>query len=57
MRTAKEIIAEIMDRIPCVERPGHNMLASEIVRKLGEGGYVIIRDRTDPEGGIPGRSS
>lgn len=38
----KEIIAEIMDRIPCVERPGHNMLAHEIVKKLEAGGYVIV---------------
>lgn len=39
---AKEIIANIMDRIPCVDRPGHNMLASEIIRKLDAGGFVIV---------------
>lgn len=53
--TAREIIASVIDRIPCVDRPAHNMLAAEIVKKLGDAGYVIIKDRTDPEGGIPGR--
>lgn len=44
----KEIIAEIMDRIPCVERPGHNMLAHEIVKKLEAGGYVIVQKEPTP---------
>ena len=39
MDRPKQIIAEIMDRI--VDRPGHNMLAHEIVKKLDAGGYVI----------------
>lgn len=30
--------------------------ASNIVAALHAAGYVIIRDRTDPEGGIPGRN-
>jgi hypothetical protein len=38
--TPKEIIAGIMDRI--VDRPGHNMLAHEVVNKLDAGGYVIV---------------
>lgn len=63
--TPKEIIAEIMDRIPCVERPGHNMLAHEIVKKLENHGYVII-PATDwdpavcrlqfPDGTVPGNA-
>ena len=40
MSTPKEIIAEIMDRL--VDRPGHNMLAHEIIKKLAAGGYVIV---------------
>ena len=32
----------------------HN--ADRIINALRAAGYVIIRDRTDPEGGIPGRS-
>lgn len=43
--TPKEIIAEIIDRIPCVERPRHNMLAHEIVEKLEKNGYVIVSVR------------
>lgn len=38
--TPKEIIARIMDRI--VDRPGHNMLASEVVKKLDAAGYAIV---------------
>ena len=30
--------------------------ADVILSYLRDAGYVIIRDRTDPEGGIPGRS-
>lgn len=29
--------------------------ADHILKTLGDAGYVIVRDRTDPEGGIPGR--
>jgi hypothetical protein len=29
--------------------------AERIIRALHDAGFVIIRDRTDPEGGIPGR--
>lgn len=38
--TPKQIIAEIMDRV--VPRPGHNMLASEIIKKLSAAGYQIV---------------
>lgn len=52
----KEIIAEIMDRIPCVDRPGHNMLAHEIVKKLAAGGYVIApKEPTQVEGELLSR--
>lgn len=40
MTKPKQVIAEIMDRI--VDRPGHNMLAHEIVKKLEAAGYVIV---------------
>lgn len=30
--------------------------ANRIVGALHDAGYVIIKDRNDPEGGIPGRS-
>lgn len=30
--------------------------ADLIVKALNDAGYVVIRDRMDPEGGIPGRS-
>lgn len=52
--TAKEIIAtKAAEHFP---KPAHNMFAAEIIRALHEGGYVIVKDRTDPEGGIPGRT-
>lgn len=38
--TPKQIIAGIMDRI--VDRPGHNMLAHEVVKKLDAAGFVIV---------------
>lgn len=34
----------------------HAGVADAIVEDLHLAGYVIIRDRTDPEGGIPGRA-
>lgn len=30
--------------------------ADVILNDLKRAGYVIVKDRTDPEGGIPGRS-
>lgn len=45
-QTPKAIIAGIMDRI--VDRPGHNMLAHEVVKKLDAAGYVIVpKEATD----------
>ncbi len=35
---------------------GAGELAERCVQALRDAGYVIIKDRTDPEGGIPGRS-
>lgn len=52
--TAKEIIAErAAEHMP---KPAHNMFANEVIRALAAAGYVIVKDRTDPEGGIPGRN-
>lgn len=31
------------------------VLAERYVKALHEAGYIIIKDRTDPEGGTPGR--
>lgn len=39
MKEPKQIIADIMDRL--VDRPGHNMLASEIIKTLNACGYCI----------------
>jgi hypothetical protein len=36
----KAIIAGIMDRV--VPRPGHNMLAHEVIKTLGTAGYAIV---------------
>jgi hypothetical protein len=43
----KAIIAEIIDRIPGVDRPAHNMLAHEIIKKLDAAGYVIAPKAPD----------
>lgn len=31
-------------------------MADSLLAALGDSRYVIIKDRTDPEGGVPGRS-
>lgn len=63
MRAARDVIAEVPDF--WMEDKGddsngmdlgiHN--AERIMDALHKAGYVIIRDRTDPEGGIPGRTA
>lgn len=30
-------------------------MADSLLASLKEAGYIIIKDRTDPEGGVPGR--
>jgi len=54
MTTAKQIIAELAAQH--MPKPANNMFASEIIRSLHAAGYIIIKDRTDPEGGTPGRT-
>jgi hypothetical protein len=44
--TPKEVMAEIFARV--VDKPGHNMLASEVVKKLDAAGYVILPKELTP---------
>jgi hypothetical protein len=59
MTTARETIAQCLTEQPAFGFTDRNRLqgADVILSYLREAGYVIIRDRTDPEGGIPGRQS
>lgn len=56
--TAREVIAKCLKEQPAFGFNDHNRFqgADLILSYLRSAGYVIIRDRTDPDGGIPGRS-
>ena len=56
MKTAREVLADWANnaRAPLRLTTCEN-IADGIVKALHAAGYVIIKDRTDPEGGIPGR--
>lgn len=45
--TAKQVIAEILARF--VDKPGHNMVASEVVKKLAAAGYAIVPKEPNDE--------
>jgi len=51
---AVDVIAQAIRINPKTIAAGE--LAERYVRALHDAGYVIIKDRSDPEGGIPGRS-
>ncbi|MCW5692554.1 MAG: hypothetical protein KIT48_09325 [Pseudolabrys sp.] len=54
MTDAEKIIAKLAaEHMP---KPAHNMFAVQVRKALADAGYVIIKDRMDPEGGTPGRS-
>lgn len=40
MASPKKVMAEIFSRF--VDKPGHNMLASEVVKKLDAAGYAVV---------------
>lgn len=65
--TVRDVIAKIV--VPCLLPVGDEGkctvatvdqfgpdLADRFIKSLHTAGYVIIKDRTDPEGGIPGRT-
>jgi hypothetical protein len=55
MTTARDVIAKILDAW-FVDHSCHaNELPKRIISALHSAGYIIIKDRMDPEGGIPGR--
>jgi|JI10StandDraft_1071094.scaffolds.fasta_scaffold140783_7 DNA-directed RNA polymerase specialized sigma54-like protein len=56
--TARQIIADfIWNEIDKMDLDDMgSSCAQQIIDRLSDGGYVIIKDRIDPEGGIPGRS-
>jgi hypothetical protein len=52
--TARDVIAlQLKGDMPDTRRVER---AQNIVTALHMAGYVIVKDRTDPEGGIPGRT-
>mgnify|MGYP000671024164 CR=1 FL=1 len=51
---AVDVIAQAVRTNPRTLAAGE--LAERYIRALNAAGYVIIINRTDPEGGIPGRS-
>ena len=53
MTLAVDVIAQAVRVNPRTLAAGE--LAERYVAALHKAGYVIIKDRTDPEGGIPGR--
>lgn len=64
MKPIREVLAEarlgctyLNDTIGGSERIKYARVdADYIIKALNDAGYVIVRDRTDPEGGTPGRS-
>jgi len=55
MPSPRQVIVEAMDEENMMYNDDEGN-ADRIIAALHAAGYVIIKDRTDPEGGIPGRS-
>jgi hypothetical protein len=55
MMTARDVIAKALDNWFYTHDAHPSKLPDQIIAALHSAGYVIIKDRTDPEGGIPGR--
>ena len=53
MPTAKEVIEACL--IESTKSGNCKDTAQSLIKHLSAAGYVIIKDRSDPEGGIPGR--
>jgi hypothetical protein len=53
-KTAREVIAmNLSNKSP--PSAAAEFRADQMIKSLHAHGYVIIKDRIDPEGGIPGR--
>jgi hypothetical protein len=55
VKTARQVIAEAMNEEKMMY-DSDEANADQLIYALREAGYVIIKDRMDPEGGIPGKS-
>lgn len=55
MKTYRQVIAEAMDDEKMMYN-SDDANADAIIAALHKAGYVIIKNRMDPEGGIPGRN-
>ena len=54
MKPIRTVLLEAISSIE-VDEDFNDKAVEAVVSALRDAGYVIIRDRTDPEGGIPGR--
>lgn len=55
MRYYRDVIADAIGDFEGHEPDRDKRCADKVLEALHSAGYTIIKDRTDPEGGIPGR--